>query len=68
MQYFKEQKHQIKEKKKRHKVVSSVFGWGYGENQGCPEGGISPGTPWSEAPKELECPLCSVDKERFEET
>ena len=32
-----------------------------------PEGGIAPGTPWSEVPEDFECPLCGVGKDSFEE-
>ena len=35
--------------------------------QGFPEGGIAPGTPWSEVPEDFECPLCGVGKDSFEE-
>ena len=31
------------------------------------EGGIAPGTPWSEVPEDFECPLCGVGKDSFEE-
>lgn len=34
---------------------------------GYPEGGIAPGTPWSEVPEDFECPLCGVGKDSFEE-
>ena len=33
----------------------------------CHEGGIAPGTPWSEVPDDFECRLCNVGKEFFEE-
>lgn len=33
----------------------------------CHEGGIAPGTPWSEVPEDFECPLCGVGKDSFEE-
>ena len=32
-----------------------------------PEGGIAPGTPWSEVPEDFECPLCGVGTDSFEE-
>ena len=32
-----------------------------------PEGGIAPGTPWSEVPEDFECHLCNVGKDSFEE-
>ena len=35
------------------KYVCSVCGWEYDESVGYPEGGIAPGTPWSEVPEDL---------------
>ena len=49
------------------KYVCTVCGWEYDESAGYPEGGISPGTPWSEIPEDFECPLCGVGKDSFEE-
>ena len=49
------------------KYVCSLCGWEYSESAGDPEGGIAPGTPWSEVPEEFEGPLCNVGKESFEE-
>ena len=45
------------------KYVCSVCGWEYDESIGYPEGGIAPGTPWSEVPEDFECPLCGVGKD-----
>ena len=49
------------------KYVCTVCGWEYDESVGYPEGGIAPGTPWSEVPEDFECPLCGVGKDSFEE-
>ena len=50
------------------KYVCTVCGWEYDESAGYPEGGIAPGTSWSEAvPEDVECPLCGVGKDSFEE-
>ena len=38
------------------KYVCTVCGWEYDESVGYPEGGIAPGTPWSEVPEDFECP------------
>ena len=48
------------------KYVCTVCGWEYDESAGYPEGGITPGTPWSEVPEDFECPLCGVGKDNFE--
>ena len=45
------------------KYVCSLCGWEYDESAGFPEGGIAPGTPWSEVPEDFECPLCGVGKD-----
>ena len=37
------------------KYVCTVCGWEYDESAGYPEGGITPGTPWSEVPEDFEC-------------
>ena len=42
------------------KYVCSLCGWEYDESIGYPEGGIAPGTLWSEVPEDFECPLCNV--------
>lgn len=47
------------------KYVCSVCGWEYDESAGYPEGGIAPGTPWSEVPESFECPMCGVGKDSF---
>ena len=50
------------------KYVCGICGWEYDEEQGYPEGGIAPGTPWEEVPEDFLCPLCGVDKDRMDET
>ena len=41
------------------KYVCTVCGWEYDESAGYPEGGIAPGTPWSEVPEDFECPCAT---------
>lgn len=48
------------------KYKCSVCGWEYDEAKGYPDGGIAPGTSWSEVPDDFECPVCSVGKDEFE--
>ena len=55
-------------KKKRRivmKYICDVCGWEYDEDEGYPEGGIAPGTPWENVPEDFECPLCFVGKDQF---
>jgi rubredoxin len=43
-----------------------VCGFIYDEEQGLPEEGIAPGTPWQDIPDDWMCPDCGVGKEDFE--
>ncbi len=56
-----------REEKNMKKYTCTVCGWTYDEEEGLPEEGIAPGTPWEELPEDFVCPLCGVDKEQFEE-
>lgn len=49
------------------KYVCDVCGWVYDEEEGYPEGGITPGTKWEDVPEDFECPLCNVGKDSFSE-
>jgi rubredoxin len=41
-------------------------GWVYDPGEGCPDDGISPGTPFEDLPEEWVCPVCGVGKDQFE--
>jgi rubredoxin len=43
-----------------------ICGWIYYEEQGVPEDGIAPGTPWEAIPDSWACPECGVAKSDFE--
>ncbi|MEY2781726.1 MAG: hypothetical protein RL307_1430 [Pseudomonadota bacterium] len=43
-----------------------ICGWIYDEEQGAPEEGIAPGTPWEQVPMNWTCPECGARKEDFE--
>lgn len=43
-----------------------ICGWIYYEEQGLPEEGIAPGTPWEDIPDSWACPECGVAKSDFE--
>ena len=49
------------------KYVCTVCNWEYDEAAGYEEGGIAPDTKFDELPDDLECPLCHVGKDMFEE-
>lgn len=42
-----------------------VCEWVYNPEEGYPEGGIAPGTPFEELPEDFECPICGVGKDMF---
>jgi rubredoxin len=41
-------------------------GYIYDPEQGDPDGGIEPGTAFSEIPDDWVCPVCGVGKDQFE--
>lgn len=47
------------------KYVCDVCGWVYNPEEGWPDAGIAPGTPWEEVPDDFVCPICGVDKDIF---
>ena len=47
------------------KFICDLCGWVYDEEEGYPEGGIAPGTPFSALPDDFECPLCFIGKDQF---
>ncbi|AGB40750.1 rubredoxin [Halobacteroides halobius DSM 5150] len=48
------------------KYVCTVCGYVYDPEEGDPDAGIEPGTPFEELPEDWECPLCGVGKDMFE--
>ncbi len=46
--------------------ICIACGWVYDPEQGDPDGGIAPGTPWEEIPDDWICPVCGAGKEDFE--
>jgi len=46
--------------------ICTACGWVYDPQQGDPDGGIPPGTPWEEIPDDWICPVCGAGKEDFE--
>jgi len=46
--------------------ICTECSWIYDPEQGDPDGGIPPGTPWEEIPDDWSCPVCGVGKEDFE--
>lgn len=48
------------------KYRCTVCGYIYDPDEGDPENGIAPGTPFDELPENWNCPLCNEGKEVFE--
>lgn len=46
--------------------ICNACGWEYDPEQGDPDGGIAPGTPWEDIPDDWVCPVCGAGKEDFE--
>ena len=47
------------------KYVCSVCGYVYDPDEGDPQSGIEPGTPFEELPDDWVCPVCGADKSAF---
>ena len=47
------------------KYICNVCGYIYDPQDGDPDGGITPGTPFEEIPNDWVCPLCHVGKTDF---
>lgn len=63
--YVKEEK---KETAKVKKYVCTVCGYIYDPEQGDPDSGIKPGTPFESLPDDWVCPVCGAGKSDFEES
>lgn len=46
--------------------VCTVCGYEYDPEEGDPDSGIAPGTPFENIPSDWVCPVCGVTKEQFE--
>lgn len=47
------------------KYVCDICGYVYDPQQGDPDSGIAPDTPFEEIPDDWVCPLCGVGKDQF---
>lgn len=56
--------HQEREAMKEY--VCTVCSFTYNPEEGDPEGGISPGTPFEDIPDDWVCPVCGAAKADFE--
>lgn len=48
------------------KYQCTICGYVYDPEEGDPDGGISPGTPFDEIQDDWSCPVCGVTKDEFE--
>jgi rubredoxin len=47
------------------RYICNPCGWVYDPEEGCPEQGIGPGTPFEDLPDDFECPECGAGKDEF---
>lgn len=47
------------------KYICNVCDYIYNPEEGDPDGGIEPGTPFDEIPDTWVCPICGADKDSF---
>lgn len=48
------------------KYQCTICGYVYDPQEGDPDGGILPGTPFEKVPEDWFCPVCGVSKKDFE--
>jgi rubredoxin len=48
------------------KYKCSVCGYVYNPEEGDPDGGIAPGTPFEKLPDDWKCPICGAATDLFE--
>lgn len=48
------------------KYVCNVCGYIYDPEEGDPDNGVNPGTPFEKVPDNWVCPICGVGKSEFE--
>jgi len=47
------------------KYICDVCGWVYDPEEGDPESGVEPGTPFDDLPDDYLCPECGAGKDEF---
>ena len=50
-----------------HTYACLYCGYTYDEAAGDPDNGIAPGTKWEDLPEDWCCPMCSAEKDQFEQ-
>lgn len=55
-----------KEDETMEKYVCSVCGFVYDPEEGDPDNGVNPGTPFEDLPDDWTCPVCGATKDQFE--
>jgi rubredoxin len=53
-------------RKEMQKWQCTVCGYVYDPEQGDPDNGINPGTPFEDLPEDWVCPVCGASKDQFE--
>lgn len=50
------------------RYMCNVCGYIYDPEEGDPENGVEPGTPFNDLPGDWTCPVCGAEKSEFQET
>jgi rubredoxin len=48
------------------RYVCTICGYVYDPEQGDPDNGVKPGTPFKDVPGDWVCPVCGASKDEFE--
>lgn len=64
--YIEAEKKGQREEKTMKKYTCTVCGYIYDPEQGDPDSGVAPGTPFEELPDDWVCPMCGATKDQFE--
>ena len=59
-------KKEVRKEARMARYKCTVCGYIYDPEEGDPDSGINPGTPFEEIPEDWVCPLCGVSKDMFE--
>ena len=57
----------LRKGKRMSKYRCTVCGYIYDPENGDPDGGIEPGTPFEKLPDDWKCPVCGASKDAFEQ-
>jgi rubredoxin len=56
---------ETQDKSEKRLWICDTCGWVYDPEDGDPDGGLTPGTPFEEIPDDWQCPVCGARKRDF---